>query len=131
MNALVAELKDNQQDFEWYPTTNEIIEAVKHDLSNQKLDGKYSVLDCGAGDGRVLKQLTDGRKYAIEKSKPLLKALDRNIFVVGTDFMEQTLIDKRVDVVFSNPPYSVFNQWMTKIILEARAKLLYLSLIHI
>ncbi len=126
MNALVAELKDNQQDFEWYPTTDEIIEAIKNDLENQKLDGKYSVLDCGAGDGRVLNALTEGRKYAIEKSKPLLNALDRKIFVVGTDFVEQTLIDKRVDVVFSNPPYSEFNAWMTKIILEARAKLLYL-----
>lgn len=74
MNALVAELKDNQQDFEWYPTTDEIIEAIKNDLENQKLDGKYSVLDCGAGDGRVLNALTEGRKYAIEKSKPLLNA---------------------------------------------------------
>lgn len=104
---ILADVIGTDSDFEWYPTTNEIINAIKDDLSSE-FDCSYSILDCGAGDGRVLKALSKGKKYAIEKSKPLLNALDRSIFIVGTEFTEQTLLDKKVDVIFSNPPYSEF-----------------------
>ena len=124
--ALLATVQASGQDFEWYPTTQEIIDTVKADIQKNSQERYLSVLDCGAGDGRVLKALTDGEKYAIEKSKPLLNALDRSIFVVGTEFSEQTLLDKKVDVVFSNPPYSEFAQWAEKIILEANAPYVYL-----
>lgn len=125
---LVTQVAGTEYDFEWYPTTKEIIQAIKKDI--EELD-QYShksptVLDCGAGDGRVLLSLTKANKYAIEKSKPLLNALDKSIFVVGTEFNEQTLIDKNVDIVFSNPPYSVFEQWSVKIIREANASQIYL-----
>lgn len=122
-NQLLKQAKQHHEDFEWYPTTTEIINAIKANLPDQSLD----ILDVGAGDGRVLNALTEnGKKYAIEKSRSLLSALNADVFVVGTDFHEQTLLDKRCDVVFSNPPYSEYEAWAEKIILEAQAKTVYL-----
>jgi len=123
---LVKALKDNDEDFEWYPTTSEIIDVIKKDIEENNHDTHLSVLDCGSGDGRVLNALTKGKKYSIEKSRTLLNALNKSIFVVGTDFESQTLIDKKVSVVFSNPPYSAYAQWATKIIKEANSAFIYL-----
>ena len=123
--ALISVVASSQDDFEWYPSTDEIIACVKNDI-DERFTERPSVLDCGAGDGRVLNALGASKKYAIEKSRPLLDALDRSIFVVGTEFKEQTLIDKQVSVVFSNPPYSEYVQWTTKIIREANAGTVYL-----
>lgn len=126
---MVFSLNQVNDSNEWYPTTPEIIEAVKkdyqqhceyHDTDNP------SVLDCGAGDGRVLNALTNGKKYAIEKERPLLDALDKDIFVVGTQFREQILIDKQVDILFCNPPFSEYVEWASKIIKEAHAGYIYL-----
>lgn len=113
-------------DFEWYPTTNDMITAIEKHLESVVDKKDFSVLDCGAGDGRVLNALAKGNKYAIEKSKTLLNALDKSIYVVGTDFQHQTLIDKKVDIVFSNPPYSEYVEWAEKIIREANASYIYL-----
>lgn len=119
------------QDFEWYPTTDEILNVVESDLrdvfhlsDNDKLT--MSMLDCGAGDGRVLQKLTQGDRYAIEKSLPLIEQMPSDIFIVGTDFNANTLLDKKVSVVFSNPPYSTFEDWAVKIINEANSKFIYL-----
>lgn len=121
---LLHHAKRNRQDYEWYPTTKEIIDAVKARLWSPDL----SILDIGAGDGRVLHSLTNnkGKKFAIEKSRPLLSALTADVLVVGTDFSEQTIFDKPVDVVFSNPPYSEFETWSARVIKEAHARKLYL-----
>lgn len=131
VNSLVEGLKQSGQDFEWYPSTPEIIDCVREDLrifsgTRDGEDIRESVLDCGAGDGRVLNALTTGEKYAIEKAVPLINELDSSIFVVGTDFNEQTLIDKRVNAVFSNPPYGDYVAWSLKIIKEANAPVAYL-----
>lgn len=130
--SLVRELKESGEDFEWYPTTNEILSKVRshiehlhrHRSSNGKIG--VSVLDLGAGDGRALMSLTEGDRFAIEKSSKLVEIMDDSIFVIGTDFSQQTLIDKKVDVVFCNPPYAEFAQWSTRIITEANAPDLYL-----
>ena len=134
--SLVAELKAADQDYEWYPSTPEIIDIVKQDLLSQMPSWERergepfvgSVLDIGAGDGRVLNVLTKGQQYAIEKSTRLIKAMGKKICIVGTDFLEQTLIDKRVDNVYSNPPYKVFEEWCEKIILEANCNYIYLTI---
>ena len=130
---MIQILKEVDQDYEWYPTTEEIIECIKLDIRkiNDVRDGDKitsSILDCGAGDGRVLQALTFGTKYAIEKAKPLLEQLNHQIFVVGTDFTQQTLLDKNVDIIFSNPPYLQFSAWANKIIKEANAPIGYLVL---
>lgn len=150
MNQLIIELKETGQDFEFYPTTDEIIAKLTSDLTkfaegNER--GRHrasfdSVLDIGAGNGKVLRALKAakwywyGRKdeprdifsefYAIEKSSILTGQLDPDVFVVGTDLAEQSLVSKRVDVTFCNPPYSEFHEWSQKIIRESASRLVYL-----
>lgn len=128
---LVMALGECNQDFEFYPTTVNMLDTIKADIvsrmeyESERAD-RLSVLDCGAGDGRALKHLTSGKRYAIEKARPLLDSLDKSIFVVGTDFAQNTLLDKKVDIIFSNPPYKEFAQWAVKIIKEANAPYVYL-----
>jgi hypothetical protein len=127
--AMVQRLKDEDQDFEWYPTTSEIIQIVKSRCEKAQhgdQDVWGAVLDCGAGDGRVLNGITNGKKYAIEKAIPLIQAMPADIVLIGTEFFQSTLIDKPVDVVFSNPPYSEYEAWASKIILEAHARKIFL-----
>lgn len=132
-------LKECGQDFEWYPTTDEMITAV---FSNCGDIG--SMLDIGAGDGRVLERIdklafqraerdqhnrcfrSTVDKYAIEKAAVHIENMPPDISIVGTDFVLQTLIDKKVDMVFCNPPYSEYEGWATKIIKEANAKMIFL-----
>ena len=140
-NTLFA-LKQQEQDFEWYPTTDEMIAKVFQHCGNLS-----SMLDIGAGDGRVLEQIDnlcnlrastdkDGysrflssiTKYAIEKSLVHIENMPPDISIVGTDFKAQTLIDKKVAVVFSNPPYSEYEDWATQIIKEANATRIFLIL---
>ena len=132
-------LKTQGQDFEFYPTTNEIIAALAADI-RRNLDrcNDYerslkhaSILDVGAGNGKVLMALHAedfgfSELYAIEKSPILCGQLDPSIFIVGTAFEEQSLLSKQVDVVFSNPPYSEFIPWTVKLIREAAAHTVYL-----
>lgn len=126
---LVQQLKDNNQDFEWYPTTSEQIELINSDLKQylryDETEHYFSVLDVAAGDGRVVSQLTKGKKYAIEKSDILVRQMPSDIFVVGSDFFQNQLMDKEVDVIFSNPPYTLFQEFVSKIILECHCSVLY------
>jgi SAM-dependent methyltransferase len=137
MNQLIQQLKESDQDFEFYPTTDEIIAALIRDTSAFKEANRYdykrgfnSVLDIGAGNGKVLRALQGGcgfsELYAIEKSIVLCQHLDPSIFIVGTEFHEQSLVAKQVDVTFCNPPYSEFEAWSTKIIRESSSKVVYL-----
>ncbi|MBA3756960.1 MAG: hypothetical protein H0X02_12365, partial [Nitrosomonas sp.] len=47
---VLAELKETAQDFEWYPTTNEIIDAF-HEHANKLAPER--LLEIGAGNGKV------------------------------------------------------------------------------
>jgi len=125
MNAtatLVMELKQKGQDFEWYPTTNKMIEAVKRCIPNDA----DSLLDIGAGDGRALAELAEKCKhatlYGIEISKILVQSQPQNVVPVGTDLFEQNLSCLAVDYIFCNPPYSQYDEWACKIISEGFAK---------
>jgi len=131
MNSLIKEIKEQGEDYEFYPTTTEIIQVIGKDLKTTCRDRGFSILDIGAGNGNFFKVLQSINevcvtKYAIEKSSILLKNLDPDIFIIGTDFMQQTLIDKKVDVIFCNPPYSEFEEWTEKILSEANAKFIYM-----
>ena len=130
VSSIVKNLKSIDEDFEWYPTTDEIIGTVKKSIAKEftRINEvePYSLLDCGAGDGRVLNKLSKGDMYAIEKSKNLLGLLGKDISIVGTEFHETTFIDKEVDVIFCNPPYSEYGEWTSKIIREANSKHVYL-----
>jgi len=135
-NKLLADVKLAGEDFEWYPTDTKMIEILFENLSKKVSFNHYlSIMDIGAGNGKVLnalkilslehKNFSIGNLYAIEKSKILREAMEKDIFVVGTDFWQQTLIDKKVDIIFSNPPYSIWSDWTEKIIKEANADFLY------
>ncbi len=141
VHATVRNLKQNDEDFEWYPTTDEIIQQVADDLVAVRDEDHWSVkieriLDIGAGDGRVLVALRDSfhkrdkyhvpECYAIEKAITHLSNMPKDITVIGTDFEQQVLVDKYVCVIFCNPPYSEYEQWVLKILREASAKWIYL-----
>lgn len=132
---IIQTLKEANQDHEFYATTNEIIAAVvrdikRHSSSHYSVKGQ-SLLDIGAGNGKVLNAIRDAdvgvsSLFAIEKSHILCQQLDPDILIVGTDFREQSLFSKKVNFIFSNPPYSMFEEWVVKIIREAAAPVIYL-----
>jgi hypothetical protein len=145
VSQLLKTVPGSEFDFEWYPTSKKTISAIYHDVKERLNQGtfassaKMSFMDVGAGNGKlftVIKELSESdsdqnkiildEAYAIEKSEPLLRSYGPEIYVVGTDFESQTLIDKKVDILFSNPPYSDFVAWSEKIIREANCRLVYL-----
>lgn len=149
VSLMIDEMKDAGQDFEWYPTTQEIIDAVAVDLYRQiDKNGKgfrfipSSILDVGAGDGRVLTSLAEKLEkiiddetsfkadnaslLAIEKSRPLIETMPDRIGIVGTDFLQQNIGFTKTRVIFSNPPYSIFRDWTVKLIREANTFIAYL-----
>lgn len=133
---LLAELKQNNQDFEFYPSTKEMLECVFNDAVTKKfrtnpLGSWRSVLDIGAGTA-LFKEVLDEHDedrityYAIEKSEIITQNYKSDIVVIGTDFYENTLIDKKADIVFCNPPYSEFVEWTTRILNEANSEYIYM-----
>ena len=129
INQLISEIKEKNEDFEFYPTTTEIVKAFASSLKGkEKVRDDYgycgSILDIGCGNGGFFEKLcSDGlfknvKKYGIEKSLILSEQLPEDVVLLGTDFNQQTLIDKKVDVIFCNPPYSDYEAWAEKIILQ-------------
>jgi hypothetical protein len=134
---LITRLKESDQDHEWYPTTDEIISKLVSDVDSFRGSNRYDyrngltkALDVGAGNGKVLKALKERAKfdelYAIEKSTILCQQLPNDVFIVGTDFHEQSLVAKQVDLTFCNPPYSEYEEWSVKILRESSSKVVYL-----
>ena len=72
--STVSKLKQSGQDFEWYPTTDAMIEVVFNDIKKDRPDTKHhqesvSILDIGAGNGKVfnvLNRLKDEYKKTID-----------------------------------------------------------------
>jgi hypothetical protein len=141
--ATVRALKANNEDAEWYPSTSKIIEKVVCDMCVVLDEFHYSrnemksVMDIGAGDGRVLMAIQKGMKernphsplmdcFAIEKAVHHLSNMPKDITVVGTDFEQQALADKPVGAIFCNPPYSQFAEWTLKILREGSTRWVYL-----
>jgi len=140
-NGIVSGLKTENEDFEWYPTTQEIVDSVAKWISrNGECTG--SILDIGCGNGGFFEKL--GRtdffksddygtknyesklsrnftKYGIEKSNLLAELLPDDVILLGSDFHSNTLIDKKVDCIFCNPPYSEYEDWTERIITEGNA----------
>lgn len=115
------------EDFEWYPTTDRMIAAVARRLPTHFT----SLMDIGAGDGRVLVALArkserDPDLFAIEKSSLLMQAQPEGITPVGVDFYEQNLACLPVEFIFSNPPYSDYETWAVRIIESGYAKSAFL-----
>lgn len=143
----LATVQRMQEDYEWYPTTDEILERFGqcvrsaigerwHHHSNRDFS---KFLDIGAGDGKVIEFAAglksvrhEGQKlftsfYAIEKSQTHLNNLRASTYIMGVDFHKVTLLDKSTGVVFSNPPYSEYAEWTRKIVKETPSgSLIYL-----
>ena len=151
----VNNLKEHDQDFEFYPSTDEMLNAVEGHLfgkmgyfsnygstknihitfnDNNKVLIIPDLIDIGAGDGRVLDYFKKDKivvenKYGIEKSDIHADNLiKRGVSVIGRDFFQTTLIDKAFSVIYSNPPYSRFKEWTAKILTEGRATFIYLTI---
>jgi hypothetical protein len=127
---IVKQLKAAGQDFEFYPTTDKMISRLKSHLMNSnhgsKRHGHFSILDIGAGNGKVLEAIPADKKLAIEKSAILATQLPNRVLFVGSKFEEQTLFEIQADVTFSNPPYSIFQDWVVKILSESNSPDIYL-----
>ena len=161
INKLIQELKENNQDFEFYPTTKEMIEAVYKysdggewldigagtcnfrkyyneiaDENNRKYNAKEQAFRNSYIDGKGYNydlQPKDHEKghriynyYVIEKSKILLEKMDRDVICLGIDFNATMLLDKPVNNIFCNPPYSEYEQWTERLIYEANTKRIFL-----
>lgn len=114
---LLTILTDNNQDFEWYPTTNKMFEKVKQYSIEHK-----TILDIGCGQAKLKDYFPGSDYFAIEKSQVLISRLPADVYILGTDFNACTLIDKKVDMIFCNPPYSEFKNWAIRIIKEGNFK---------
>jgi len=131
---LIEQLKENNQDFEYYPTTPSMLDIVCQDVRGKLKHYCNKVLDIGAGScgfrnhlAKSLRHLDSGFVYyAIEKSQILINNFANDVIVLGTDFNETSLIDKDVNIVFCNPPYSEFKQWTSKILKETTANYIYM-----
>lgn len=162
INQLINELKENEQDFEFYPTTKEMIKTIYEAAPSW---GEW--LDIGAGTCNFRKYFLEFAKeqqdrynaketafrnsyksgqgynydlqpnesdkakgisnyYVIEKSKILLEKMEKDVICLGTDFNATMLLDKPVDNIFCNPPYSEFEQWTERLIYEANTKRIFL-----
>lgn len=153
INSLVEQLKEAGQDYELYPTSGEMIRVIwehrrKPYSAGFHIDDFGDVLDIGCGtcnfkrfidefNEPFIKRYEDGRcsysdivrigkYYVMEKSRILLDRLDAETIVLGTDFWENTLIDKPVGTIFCNPPYSQFEDWTARIIRESVCDSIYL-----
>lgn len=125
-STLVQQLKEAGQDREFYPTTDSMIRIVWQHIPADA----QSLMDIGAGDGRVLAKLAErctyAKLYGIELSSILVQAQPGNIIPVGTQLFEQNLSCLPVDYIFCNPIYSQYEEWACKIIDEGYAKRAYL-----
>lgn len=132
VNQLVKRQHNANEETEFYPTTQEIINKVATNILTHKRSVS-SILDIGCGNGNVFEKFNNTdlasskfAKYGIEKSLILTEELPEDVIILGTNFYEQTLIDKKVDVIFCNPPYSDYENWCEKIIKQGNSNLTYL-----
>lgn len=145
VSKIVETLKAGGEDFEWYPTTQEIVDCLAERIFTESSyrPGEFScdyssVLDIGCGNGSFFEKIDRTRpvqmnrekdfgcgiyhRYGIERSPALCEQIPDSIVLLGSDFNEQTLIDKRVDLIFCNPPYSEYEAWAEKIVMQGNCK---------
>lgn len=126
LKLLIDELKNNNELYEFYPTTDEMLKVVVDDIKSNKIHEAPKLLDIGCGNCKILNHLKDCQYMVIEKAKTFIDRLPKQATFIGADFNENTLMDKEVDIVFCNPPYSEFVNWTIKILKESNAERNYL-----
>lgn len=143
--SIVQNLKDHNQDFEFYPTTDAQIITIVDDIKRlcdfyniDDRDIKRHILDIGAGDARVLLSIRDALNARLDERESAFKAFaiekasihtdsyyGKNITLLGTDFYETNLISKNATFAFVSPPYSDFSNWVARIIQTLNFNILY------
>lgn len=156
MNTLeiVKELKNNHEDYEFYPTSKEMIKVIYNDTKG----GSWLDIGCGMCHfkkwynefykedyERKVKQdeiwQNNGYKdeyrwvgespsgistyYVIEKADTFLKYFDKDTICLGRDFYATELMDKPVSHIFCNPPYSEYDKWVEKVLMTGNFKTAY------
>jgi hypothetical protein len=157
----IRALQTANEDFEWYPSTPEILEAMKNDLwkylrehehdYTKRREERISIntsyaqacgkgkktesieigtfLDIGAGDGRVLDLFEADKKYGIEIARAQADDLiRRGIFIIGRNYWDVSLCEQYFSLIYSNPPFSQFERWVNKILVDCNFCVLYLLL---
>lgn len=145
---LVKSQHEQSEETEFYPSTFEMVNKAAEWIASNG-DNTRSILDIGCGNGSFFEKLdktdffyndnyqhknhgsklhSNYKKYGIEKSNILAEQLPEDVILLGSDFHSNTLIDKKVDCIFCNPPYSEFEAWAEKIILEGNANKIVLVL---
>lgn len=144
VKSLIKEQHQNGEETEFYPTTQEIVNCIAENLTKKASSTIYSILDIGCGNGNFFEKLDNTdffndttkygeekydyklfknyTKYGIEKSPILYNNCPDDVIMLGTDFYSNTLLDKKTDLIFCNPPYSDYEFWMEKIIKESNTK---------
>ena len=142
VSRLVNIQHEHNEETEFYPSTQEIVDSVARWISRNG-EITTSILDIGCGNGGFFEKMektdffrsdTYGtknhgsklsknfKKYGIEKSNILAEQLPEDVILLGSDFHSNTLIDKKVDCIFCNPPYSEYEDWTERIITEGNAE---------
>lgn len=145
MLNLLDTLKQNNEDFEFYPTTRKMFKTIYGDINYW--DEYPRLLEIGSGRCDLYKYFQEFKEntkrvdsygditytgynlreyFIIEKSKILLEQAPNDAIIVGTDFNKCSLIDKNVDIIFCNPPYTQFEEWTIKILEENYSKYVYI-----
>lgn len=135
-HALIAKLKAQGQDFEFYPTSSRHIQAMINDYKDNASHKSQpmTMLELGAGDCRVSKAFQENIRAVetcriVEKSFIHIQNLptdDADLTLVGTDFWQTDLTSLPSDIIFCNPPYSEYEAWTTHILRQAVFNTLYL-----
>jgi len=136
---LVLDLKEKNEDFEFYPTSKEMIEPINKYMERNWNDKVGDLLDIGAGTCNFKKYYNQfgmesdkrysyyiGNYQVIEKSQTLIDMFSSDVVVIGTDFNMVSLFDKKVDTIFSNPPYTQYEEWTKRIIYESTARRVFM-----
>lgn len=105
---------------------HERLDRTEKDIVLEKIENFVPKHSIRMDRERMANRILFEKYMAIEKSQLLIDNMPSEVFVVGTDFNENTLIDKKTEFVFCNPPYSEYSQWTERIIKEANAKVIYL-----
>ena len=153
MKTLINELKDNGEDFEFYPTPKDVMHKIASDANRMlsKIEPvnpeQVTILDPCCGDGRAVAALTEALSYkssdwgsfrynaeiktlgiecsAILHNRVRNGDLPVKVNLIGTDAFQTELALTGADVVLVNPPYSEAVAWMGHILTHVTNGVVY------
>lgn len=95
-----------------------------NELDNERVE-QLKQQDNNYVDNRKHFYIGSNEYFVIEKSQILIQNLHKDTVVVGTDFYSTDLMLFEVDTIFCNPPYSQYEEWVKRILMNANFKEAY------